>query len=63
MLCYAGSAALGKQEMINKIMLPGILGTKVGMTHVYDADGRMVPVTVVQAGPVWVMHIPELASR
>lgn len=42
---------------INKIMLPGILGTKVGMTHVYDADGRMVPVTVVQAGPVWVTQI------
>ena len=38
-------------------MLPGILGTKVGMTHVYDADGRMVPVTVVQAGPVWVTQI------
>ena len=38
-------------------MLPGILGTKVGMTHVYDADGRMVPVTVVQAGPVWVTQV------
>lgn len=38
-------------------MLPGILGTKVGMTHIYDADGRMVPVTVVQAGPVWVTQV------
>lgn len=38
-------------------MLPGILGTKVGMTHVYDADGRMIPVTVVQAGPVWVTQV------
>jgi len=25
----------------------GLLGTKVGMTHVYDEDGRAVPVTVV----------------
>ncbi|MBN8689634.1 MAG: 50S ribosomal protein L3 [Armatimonadetes bacterium] len=38
-------------------MLPGILGTKVGMTHIYDADGRMIPVTVVEAGPVWVTQI------
>ncbi len=38
-------------------MLPGILGTKIGMTHVYDKDGRMIPVTVVQAGPVWVTQV------
>lgn len=29
----------------------GILGTKVGMTQVWDENGRSVPVTVVQAGP------------
>jgi large subunit ribosomal protein L3 len=29
----------------------GVLGTKLGMSQVFDADGRMVPVTVVQAGP------------
>lgn len=38
-------------------MLPGILGTKVGMTHVFSDDGRMVPVTVIQAGPVFVTQI------
>lgn len=38
-------------------MLPGILGTKVGMTHVFTEDGRMVPVTVIQAGPVYVTQI------
>lgn len=38
-------------------MLPGILGTKVGMTHVYTEDGRMVPVTVIAAGPVTVTQI------
>ena len=31
--------------------LKGILGTKLGMTQVFDEAGRMVPVTVVQAGP------------
>jgi large subunit ribosomal protein L3 len=29
----------------------GVLGTKLGMSQVFDADGRMVPVTVVEAGP------------
>lgn len=38
-------------------MLPGILGTKIGMTHVYDGEGRMIPVTVIQAGPVYVTQV------
>ncbi|CAM4126439.1 50S ribosomal protein L3 [Kibdelosporangium persicum] len=29
----------------------GILGTKLGMTQVFDEANRVVPVTVVQAGP------------
>jgi large subunit ribosomal protein L3 len=29
----------------------GILGTKLGMTQVFDENNRMIPVTVVQAGP------------
>jgi large subunit ribosomal protein L3 len=31
--------------------IKGVLGTKLGMTQVFDDDGRMVPVTVVEAGP------------
>jgi large subunit ribosomal protein L3 len=31
--------------------IKGVLGTKLGMSQVFDADGRMVPVTVVEAGP------------
>jgi len=38
-------------------MIQGILGTKVGMTHLFTEDGRMVPVTVIQAGPVYVTQI------
>ena len=29
----------------------GILGTKVGMTQIFDEASRVIPVTVVQAGP------------
>lgn len=38
-------------------MLPGILGRKVGMTHIFTEEGEMVPVTVIEAGPVFVTQV------
>ena len=35
----------------------GVLGEKLGMTQVWDADNRLVPVTVVQAGPCVVTQV------
>src|SRR6185503_11314265 len=35
----------------------GILGRKLGMTQVWDADNRVVPVTVIEAGPCRVVQI------
>src|SRR5436309_13021419 len=35
----------------------GILGRKLGMTQVWDADNRVVPVTVIQAGPCRVVQL------
>jgi large subunit ribosomal protein L3 len=35
----------------------GILGRKIGMTQVFDDQGRAVPVTVVEAGPCRVAQI------
>lgn len=37
-------------------MVRGILGKKVGMTQIFDDDGRVVPVTVVEAGPCVVVQ-------
>jgi large subunit ribosomal protein L3 len=37
-------------------MVKGILGKKIGMTQVFDDEGRVVPVTVVQAGPCVVVQ-------
>jgi large subunit ribosomal protein L3 len=37
--------------------MKGILGTKLGMTQVFDDKNRVVPVTVVQAGPNVVTQI------
>lgn len=35
----------------------GILGTKLGMTQVFDDDGRTIPVTVVEAGPCTITQV------
>ncbi len=37
--------------------ITGILGKKLGMTQVFDENNRVVPVTVVQAGPNVVTQI------
>ncbi len=37
-------------------MVSGILGKKIGMTQIFDGEGRVVPVTVVQAGPCVVVQ-------
>ena len=37
--------------------IKGILGTKLGMTQVFDEQNRVVPVTVVEAGPCVVTQI------
>jgi len=39
-----------------EVMSPGILGKKVGMTQVFRADGQVVPVTVLKAGPCIVVQ-------
>lgn len=37
-------------------MLDGLIGKKVGMTQVYNAEGNLIPVTVVTAGPCRVIQ-------
>ena len=34
----------------------GILGRKIGMTRVYDENGRSIPVTVIEAGPCTILQ-------
>lgn len=39
--------------------MPGILGRKIGMTSVFNAEGDLIPVTVIQAGPCKVVSIRD----
>lgn len=43
-------------------MTPALLGKKIGMTRVYNKDGGIVPVTVVQAGPCAVTQVKTVES-
>ncbi len=43
-------------------MLKAILGKKVGMTQIFLEDGRVLPVTVVQAGPCVVLRTKSQES-
>ena len=43
-------------------MISSLLGKKIGMTQVYDAQNVLVPVTVVEAGPCPVVQVKTEAS-
>ncbi|MFZ4514742.1 MAG: 50S ribosomal protein L3 [Acidimicrobiia bacterium] len=38
-------------------MSKGILGRKLGMTQIFDDENRMIPVTVIEAGPCRVVQL------
>ena len=42
--------------------MKGILGKKLGMTQVFDENGVVIPVTVVEAGPVVVTQIKTVET-
>ncbi|MBP2016913.1 large subunit ribosomal protein L3 [Symbiobacterium terraclitae] len=43
-------------------MQKGILGKKLGMTQIFAADGKIIPVTVVEAGPCVVVQKKTVAT-
>lgn len=43
-------------------MEKGILGRKLGMTQVFEQDGNVIPVTVVEAGPCVVVQKKTVAT-
>ena len=43
-------------------MPKAILGTKLGMTQVFSAEGKIIPVTVIEAGPCRVAQVKTEAT-
>ena len=42
--------------------MKGILGKKLGMTQIFTEEGIVVPVTVVEAGPVVVTQVKTIEN-
>ncbi|HRS54314.1 MAG TPA: 50S ribosomal protein L3 [Bacteroidales bacterium] len=40
--------------------MSGLIGKKIGMTSIYDAEGKNIPCTVIQAGPCVVTQVKTL---
>ena len=38
-------------------MIQGLIGKKVGMTHLFGSDSQVVPVTVLEVGPCVVTQV------
>ncbi len=43
--------------------MAGLIGKKLGMTQIYSEDGKVVPVTVVEAGPCAVLDVRKQDSH
>ncbi len=42
--------------------MPGLIGKKIGMTSVFDKDGKNIPCTVIQAGPCTVTQVKSIET-
>ncbi len=51
MLCYGGAI------LQIRIYMSGIIGKKIGMTSLFDENGKNLPCTVIQAGPCKVLQV------
>lgn len=40
-------------------MIKGFVGKKIGMTQVFNENGQRIPVTVVEAGPLYVLKVTK----
>ena len=43
-------------------MVKGIIGKKIGMTQIFDENGKFIPVTVIEAGPCTIVQKKSVES-
>jgi large subunit ribosomal protein L3 len=42
--------------------MKSLLGRKIGMTQIFDDDGNVIPVTIIQAGPCYITQIKSVET-
>ncbi len=45
------------QCLIKKVFMSGLIGRKIGMTSIFDENGKNIPCTVIEAGPCVVTQV------
>jgi large subunit ribosomal protein L3 len=48
--------------LTNQLKMSGLIGKKIGMTSIYDASGKIVPCTVIEAGPCVVTQVKTIEN-
>lgn len=51
-----------KKQKVKYFMLIGLLGTKIGMTQIFDSKGSTIPVTILRLGPCVITQLKNLSS-
>ena len=49
-------------KTVDALIMPGLLGKKIGMTSVFSAEGKNLPCTVIEVGPCVVTQIKTLEN-
>ncbi len=44
-------------------MIRGLIGKKLGMTQIFDKDGSILPVTVIETGPCTILELKESPNK
>lgn len=59
---YQSPRVLCEEDKEERLIMKMILGTKIGMTQVISENGVLVPVTLIQAGPVTVTQVKTVET-
>ena len=53
---------LSTNNLLGGKMKKGIIGKKIGMTQIFDVDGKVIPVTLIEAGPCAVAQVKTVEN-
>ena len=53
---------MNSKQQVASAPVKALLGTKLGMTQLFDANGKVVPVTIIEAGPCTVVQKKTVES-
>ncbi len=62
MMQLAQADSLARIQLQENSRVNGLIGKKIGMTQIFDGDGRAVPITLIEAGPCFVSQVKTVEN-